>query len=899
MCRLIAARLPLFSFPFDCGFSVMHHPVQVILAFFVLIFSVFFSTMAVAQTDPPPNSAPIENASPSEPEVTLPFNPSEIGLPGFRVSASSAEESRQLVELIDTRIRAEEAALVGELEADADVARDADLLDSDTPDTPDTTDAEAVRRRERFIAGLRELRAEVARNAVLGERLVQLEQALEYQQTRENEAGETADTIATADAAPSIAELDRQRAELALAQGLARVAETRLQGARRAYEELGRALSTAERERRSARDRLSSALAAGADAAEHAALADALRQAQLDELLVRERLAAAEQRVTLARLEGNLTALEQQALDARIALLEPRAHLTLEELEQRLADLAAEDAAMARDSEDLLAVGDRAEADLRAARLALDTATSEDERALREEWIAAHQSALDAARSSIDSLTSARGNLAEMERLWTLRYQLMHEPDALHLPDTLARLMADTALSLQEKEAVETRLNALRGMQLAQQRRLREPGLAVHLRAALEARGAALEMAERNGRRLLGTLDALTALKRGLRAQLEPLIEQQKLALRLARARETLAAWWGAEVVSIDDQSIRVRELIVALAMFVVVLAVVSLLRIGARRALKRLPARGATAQRGDLGLVLSAIAGNTNQGFVLIVAFYVAMAFSGLASVTIERWLWNLVVIAFYAQIGIWANAALVGYFERKRSRQELRDPSTVTGYGLLMFFLRIGIWITMGVSLLAYFKYPIAGLVGALGVGSLAVAFAVQNILGDVFSSMAIILDKPFRVGDFIKAGDTLGVVENIGVKTTRIRSLSGERVVLSNSDLLGSRIHNFKHFKERRVVFKIGVVYDTPRARLEEIPGMLRAAIEEQRQTRFDRAHFVEYGDFALSFEVVYFVLSPDFGDYMDVQQGINLGIHRRFEEAGVRFAYPTQEVILRRA
>ena len=254
--------------------------------------------------------------------------------------------------------------------------------------------------------------------------------------------------------------------------------------------------------------------------------------------------------------------------------------------------------------------------------------------------------------------------------------------------------------------------------------------------------------------------------------------------------------------------------------------------------------------------------------------------------------------MIAFYAQLGIWANAAMVDYFNRRRTRQEMRDPSTVTGYGLLMFFIRVGIWVTVIVSLLAYFKYPVAGLVGALGVGSLAIAFAVQNILGDVFSSMAIILDKPFRVGDFVKAGETLGVIEHIGVKTTRIRSLSGEQVVLSNSDLLNSRIHNFKHFKERRIAFRIGVVYQTPRDLLERIPDMIREAVEEQPHARFDRAHFFEFGDFALTFEIVYYVLSPDFEVYMDTQQGINLGIHRRFEEAGVSFAYPTQELILRR-
>ena len=129
-------------------------------------------------------------------------------------------------------------------------------------------------------------------------------------------------------------------------------------------------------------------------------------------------------------------------------------------------------------------------------------------------------------------------------------------------------------------------------------------------------------------------------------------------------------------------------------------------------------------------------------------------------------------------------------------------------------------------------------------------------------------------------------------------RIRSLSGEQLIVSNSDLLNSRIHNFKQFRERRVVFRVGVVYQTPRALVEQIPVMLREAVEEQATARFDRAHFCEFGDYALTFEVVYYVLSPDFAIYMDTQQEINLGIHRRFEAAGVSFAYPTQELILRR-
>jgi small-conductance mechanosensitive channel len=415
----------------------------------------------------------------------------------------------------------------------------------------------------------------------------------------------------------------------------------------------------------------------------------------------------------------------------------------------------------------------------------------------------------------------------------------------------------------------------------------------------MAARSTAQASAEQHGRELLDLQAESISLLQGIRHQLTQRLEAQSVSMQLLQAQETLERWWDAEVLVFDDQSIRVREMLTALAMFVVVLLAVSLIRRGARRALRHRKAKSPKTPTGDLRLVLSAITGNTSQIFVLIAAFYVAMAFSGLASPTVKSWLWTILVVAFYAQLGIWANAAMLDYFSRRRTRQEMRDPSTVTGYGLLMFFIRVGIWITVLVSLLAYFRYPIAGLVGALGVGSLAVAFAVQNILGDVFSSMAIILDKPFRVGDFIKAGDCLGTIEHIGVKTTRIRSLSGEQIVLSNSDLLNSRIHNFKQFRERRIAFRIGVIYQTPRHLIEQIPGMLRAAVEEAPQTRFDRAHFFEYGDFALSFEVVYYVLSPDYTIYMDAQQAINLNIHRRFEAAGIAFAYPTQELILRRA
>ena len=188
------------------------------------------------------------------------------------------------------------------------------------------------------------------------------------------------------------------------------------------------------------------------------------------------------------------------------------------------------------------------------------------------------------------------------------------------------------------------------------------------------------------------------------------------------------------------------------------------------------------------------------------------------------------------------------------------------------------------------------VTALIAGLGVGGIAVALAAQNILGDLFSSMSIVLDKPFVLGDFIIVGDMMGTVEKIGLKTTRVRSLSGEQLIFSNSDLLGSRIRNFKRMQERRIVFSIGVAYDTPAEKLTAIPGMLRAAVEAQEPVRFDRAHFAKFGDSALIYEVVYFVLKPDYNLSMDIQQAINLRLFREFADRQIEFAFPTQTLHL---
>lgn len=216
--------------------------------------------------------------------------------------------------------------------------------------------------------------------------------------------------------------------------------------------------------------------------------------------------------------------------------------------------------------------------------------------------------------------------------------------------------------------------------------------------------------------------------------------------------------------------------------------------------------------------------------------------------------------------------------------------------GIGSLISFI---IWTIALVFLLDNMGVKISAVVAGLGIGGIAVALAAQAVLGDLFSYFVIFFDKPFAVGDFIVVGDKMGVVEHVGIKTTRIRALTGEQLVFSNTDLTNSRVQNFKKMEERRVLFKLGVVYQTPMEQLKSIPATVQRIIEAQDGARFDRGHFAAYGDFSLNFEFVYYVLGADYNRYMDIHQAINLGIFEAFAEQGITFAYPSQTLYVNQA
>lgn len=291
-----------------------------------------------------------------------------------------------------------------------------------------------------------------------------------------------------------------------------------------------------------------------------------------------------------------------------------------------------------------------------------------------------------------------------------------------------------------------------------------------------------------------------------------------------------------------------------------------------------------------------------TKRWFLFVVALYIASLFLHKGDATepesvkrIETYLERGVMLATLIQLGLWGRGLVVFLIQRVVRGRTADDPGRVMGSSVLGLIGNIVVWTTVALlALQNVFKQEVSALITGLGVSGIAVALALQNVLGDLFASIAILLDKPFVVGDSIVLGEFTGTVEEIGIKTTRLRSVSGEQIVMGNADLVHSRIRNFKRLRERRALFTIGVIYQTPFDKLERIPAMLKEIVESVPDTRFDRAHFKSFGDWALLFEVVYFVTRPEYNVFMDAQQAINFEIRQRFERERIEMAYPTQTV-----
>ncbi len=280
-----------------------------------------------------------------------------------------------------------------------------------------------------------------------------------------------------------------------------------------------------------------------------------------------------------------------------------------------------------------------------------------------------------------------------------------------------------------------------------------------------------------------------------------------------------------------------------------------------------------------------------------VILPLYIAFQFLKIPEIVSSvLYLSLLVTVTYYVVKGL---QNLTDYATGKMIKERLRDEkqADTSVIDLLGKLVKIFVWVLAVFFILTNLGYDITPMIAGLGVGGIAIAFALQNVLSDIFASFSIYFDKPFKVGDFIVIGNDSGVVKKIGIKSTRIQTLQGQELVVSNKEMTESRINNYKRMEKRRIVFTFGVTYDTPVKKLRKINSIIRDILGKIKNTDLDRVHFKNFGDFSLVYEVVYFVKSSDYNVYMDVQQMINLAIKERFEKVRIEMAFPTQTVYVR--
>ena len=278
-----------------------------------------------------------------------------------------------------------------------------------------------------------------------------------------------------------------------------------------------------------------------------------------------------------------------------------------------------------------------------------------------------------------------------------------------------------------------------------------------------------------------------------------------------------------------------------------------------------------------------------TTRLFMIAVAIYLATRWLEIPA-RLERIGGSTILVILWWQVALWLSTAVRHAIDIKRGHG-LSAAEGAASVNILRFVGVLLVWIVALLMLLANLGVKIMPLVAGLGIGGIAIALALQNILGDLFASLSIALDKPFRVGDSLAIGDEKGTVEQIGIKSTRLRSLTGEQIVLSNSDVLKSRVRNYTPIFERRAELRLQIAYETPRHLIRELPKIIEAAIRAEKNARFERAHFARYGDYALQFEAIYVVEDGDYTAFMDAQQSVNLRLLDEFARRGITLAYPT--------
>ncbi|MFQ5661664.1 MAG: mechanosensitive ion channel family protein [Candidatus Paceibacteria bacterium] len=326
-----------------------------------------------------------------------------------------------------------------------------------------------------------------------------------------------------------------------------------------------------------------------------------------------------------------------------------------------------------------------------------------------------------------------------------------------------------------------------------------------------------------------------------------------------------------------------------ALGLFIILLIVFKLIQYIILRRLGKLAEKTKT----DIDDTLISIVKSLKPSFYWFVAFYFAVKFLVLGALTAK--VINGILVVWIVYQAIKAIQILINYVLSKKFIKE-GDKNSKAAIVYVNMIAKFLLWAIGLLLIFSNLGIDVTSLIAGLGIGGIAIAFAIQNILSDLFSSFAIYFDKPFSVGDFIIAGSHMGTVEKIGIKTTRIRALQGEEIVISNNELTGARIQNFKKMQKRRIVSSFGILYETPVEKVKKIKEIVKNIFDTLESADLDRIHFKELGDFSLNFEIVYHITTGDYNEYMNVREKFNLALMEAFEKEKIEFAYPTQKLFL---
>jgi small-conductance mechanosensitive channel len=283
---------------------------------------------------------------------------------------------------------------------------------------------------------------------------------------------------------------------------------------------------------------------------------------------------------------------------------------------------------------------------------------------------------------------------------------------------------------------------------------------------------------------------------------------------------------------------------------------------------------------------------------FYLVLSAFIAMQFLEITDL-FERIASYVFIIVFSWQI-IMSLSVVIDFVLRKAMTKKDKDNETPDMHkiGLFSKLIKILIWVIGGILVLSNLGYDVTTLIAGLGVGGIAIAFALQNVLEDIFSSFSIYMDQPFKIGDYIVVGDKMGTVTKIGMKTTRMLSVQGEEVIIANKELTNAHIQNYRKITERRTQFNLGVAYETSDDSMKKIPNIIEKIISSVDKCRYERAAFKEFGDFSLNYDIVFHHKGNDYGAYLKAREIINLQIKEQFAKEGIEFAYPTQTVIVKK-